>query len=285
MPEESYKPDWDGDLVVWKDHATWVNKLSDWIQEMLGGSPAETIASLGPQDLYWDDGTWLQIFEGALGADRSSLAAELGQDLSVGGLRVYHATRVHDAGIFRRDGLKINDPAEQAEAVRKVVTEEEELAFLRPTLEQRLSSFAKANRDRGWLSLSLDDRPHFEDSAFLIYGSEWQMVFLGELAWPVLRQRGVPTMLEIDIPMDWVRSESRAEFAMDMLQEWTRVKANSPDWSPGLDFTINLEHDVPPSRIVSHYHPASVKDWRYGGELRSGWPTSCPACASKDLES
>ena len=87
-------------------------------------------------------------------------------------------------------------------------------------------------------------------------------------------------MLEIDLPLDWVHPEARVELALALLQEWTRVAVNEPDWSPKIDFTFSLQHDLPADCIVGHYHPEVLIDTHHGFIRRRQLATTCPACTA-----
>lgn len=102
---------------------------------------------------------------------------------------------------------------------------------------------------------------------------------LGWSAHRALRRRGVPTILQIDLPFGLASDSTRRHFARTLLQEWTRVEVDKPDWTPALDFTICLRHDLPAEFVTGHYHPAKLKDPFHGQMLVKSASTRCPACA------
>jgi hypothetical protein len=106
------------------------------------------MSNMGEQELCWDDFEWLKILESKLAARPiESVIDDLASALDPVVLRVYHGCRVADAGVFHREGLRINSPEALAEDVRRIVAEESDLAWLRPTIESRLVAFEHRDRD------------------------------------------------------------------------------------------------------------------------------------------
>lgn len=235
---------------------------------------------MGEQDLCWDDSDWLhKVLAPELNCDLIILLDQLADAFDPISLRTYHGCRVEDAGVFHREGLRINDPEMLAEQVRRVVAEDDYLAWMRPDLEEKIAQWDARDRDTGRLYVCLDDRPQLDYIGhYALYGSEWVSAFLGHAGRRALLLRGVPTILEIDIPMSWVRPSTRSELAAKLLQEWTRQTVNKPTWIPSLDFSIILHHDIPPEHIAAHYHPAVLKcPFSQKQAIRSP-SVECPSC-------
>jgi hypothetical protein len=232
-------------------------------------------------DLCWDDSDWLRELDQVLRCTLEEVEFDLADALLAATVRASHATRVPDAGVYFREGLKRNDPARLESLARQIVVEEDELAWMRPRIDQMVSEFDARDRDTGRLYVCADDRPSLGDCGhYALYGSEWTLCLLGCSAHAVLRRRGVPTVLEIDLPLWAVHSEARESFAQTLLQEWIRIQVNAPNWVPELDFTFFQAKDIPAEWIVGHYHPAVVQDPLYGGIRRRTQATSCPHCSA-----
>lgn len=202
-------------------------------------------------------------------------------------LRTYHGCRVKDAGLFHRTGLHLNDPAALADQARRHVSEDDRLEWMRPKIDQMIEEFDSRERDTGRLYLCADDRGQLTDSAsghYCLYGSEWIQVLLGWGAHEVLRSRGVPTILEIDLPLAETSEWERQEFAQTLLQEWIHAAVNNPDWVRELDFTFMMRNNIPPSWVVGHFHPARLHDPFHKVWRKTADP-SCPHCRAISLAS
>ena len=281
LPSATLNP-WRGRLVHWKDRSTWFEVLSAWIAPHFRKNALDRLSRLRPKDVCWDDSDWLDVvLEPRLLVDIDTAVDLLAEALSGAVLRAFHGCRVDDAGTFHADGIRLNDPAKLTEEVRRIVAEEEDLAWRRATIERDLAAWDARERDTGRLYVCADDQPQLDRNGhYMLYGSEWISAFLGFSGHRALRRRGVPTMIELDLPFELATLNTRREFARKLLQEWVRVLVNDPTFVPKLDFTLILRIDLPPSMIVSHYHPEVLKDpfSRYS-RFQTEHPF-CPSCSS-----
>lgn len=264
--------------IGWKEQSSWLARLSAWLKPQLRRGALQRLRRSPDEDLYLDDPEWLDRLGSEMRRDVELVAEDLADDLLSARLSVFHASRVVDAGVVHREGLRINDPRFLADEARRIVAEEEDLAWMRPTLEARIAGFEHTDRDTGTLYVVADDRPFLKSSGhYLIYGSEWIQVLLGWGAHAALRRRGSPTIFEVEMPLHVVHSSSRTEFARDLLREWSRQQAASDAQSPELDFSFMLRRDLPPEWVVRHAHPARIRDpfhpgWHHNASL------GCPHC-------
>lgn len=267
--------------LIWKELYTWYQPLTDWLAFDLRAGGAERLRSLGEQDICWDDCDWLDlVLKPEASDDIETIIQSLGDELDRVLLRTYHGCRLDDAGVFHREGLLVNDPTKLENEVRRIVAEEEALAWMRPSLEDRIAAYDFRERDTGKLYLCLDDRPQLDHIGhYALYGSEWISAFLPASGRHVMRSRGVPTIVECDIPLSWTTPRTRDALARAFLQEWTRQTVNSPNWLPARDFSIILHHRVPPEHIVGHYHPAVLKCPFEGRREHVSAAIKCPSCA------
>lgn len=234
---------------------------------------------MGELDLSWDDYAWLEVAEGVLVRSIDGVASDLADTLSFASLRVYHGCRVIDAGVYHRGGIRRNDPVWLANEVRRIVAEEDELAWMRPGLEDRLRAFDVADRDTGNVFIVLDDRVMVERCGnYLIYGSEWITCFFDDRGRRVLCRRGAPTVIEVDFPLDEASTHARIDLARALLQEWTRIKVNRPSWVPKRDFSFCLKRDVPATWVVGHHHPEKIRDPYHLNSVHRSVVRTCPSC-------
>jgi hypothetical protein len=265
--------------LIWKARESWYPLITAWLNERMPQGAIHRLETRGELEYFWDDPEWLSVFADALDCGVEALTAEMAEQMAPLTLRAYHGCRVEDAGIYASDGLKLNDPADMDAFVRRIVGEEDTLAWMRPQLEQRLASFDHRERDRARLYVCLDDRALIDSAChYLIYGSEWVMAFLGFEGHEVLRSRGVPTVLEIDLPLAQVSSRQRRDLASDFLQEWTHTTVNKTGTVPLRDFTFCLRAPIAPQHIVGHRHPDDLVDVHHHYIRRRSPSTHCPSC-------
>lgn len=275
---------WNNRLIEWKLPGTWVPALSRWIRPHLNHHGIRGLRKLGDQDLCWDDYAWLEVAEYVLRGSIDYVADDLADALRFATLKAYHGCRVTDAGVYHREGIRRNDPVWLANEVRRIVREEADLAWMQPGIEERLDSFEAADRDTGNVFIIVDDRGMIErDGNYLLYGSEWITCVFDERGRRVLRRLGVPTVIEIDFPLAEAPIYYLPGLARSLLQEWTRIKVNQPDWVPHIDFSFCLKRDVPPTWVVGHHHPESVSDPYHSHIMRRTEVRTCPTCLAAKL--
>nr|WMC98893.1 hypothetical protein RAR13_09425 [Aminobacter aminovorans] len=275
---------WQQTIIDWRKPKSWISPLSRWLRPFLNECGIRHLQRMGEQDICWDDHEWLKTAQDVLRFEVEYVIERLSDALSFGTALTYHGCRTDDAGIYHRAGIRRNDPAALADEVRRIVREEERLAYLRPVIEQRLQDFDYKDRDTGRLYLAMDYQGLTDGAGhYLLYGSEWVQCVLGFEAHETLRRRGVPTILTVDMPLSMATSHERQLLAEVLLQEWTRVKVNRPDWVPELDFTFCLRMDVEGTMIVNHFHPEVICDPFYQNIRRRVSQQTCPNCADAGL--
>lgn len=279
VPTPSAEP-WRGRLVHWQDRTTWFGALETWLEaEWRPGAKARLRKRM--LDLCWDDSDWLDALERHVQPSVETLVEGLADDLAKATLRTFHGCRVPDAGVFHREGLRRNNPAELEALARRLVAEDDDLAWMRPKIEAMIAEFDDRERDTGRLYVCADERPQLDHSGhYLLFGSEWLQCLLGWGAHRALKRYGTPTVVEVDLPFDWASEGTRREFARHLLQEWTRVFVMGETFSPALDFSVILRRDIPAEKVVGHSHPRVLKNpfMQYLTE-RTADPT-CPHCVS-----
>lgn len=273
---------WQRTLIEWKRPASYVSPLSTWLRRGLNKKGIRHLHKLGEKDLAWDDSDWLKLTQRVLDDDVDDVVAILSDALSFARVRAFHGCRTADPGSYHQYGLRLNDPSVLAADLRALVFAEEGLAFYQANIDRMIAQFENRDRDHGQVHLALDDRTQTNDSGhYLLYGSEWMQCILGFGAHNALLKWGYPTIVLVDLPLNMVTSGTRDELARALLQEWTRIKVNRPDWVPERDFTFTLARAIPPDLVVGHEHPAWIRDPYYGGTRRPNDRLVCPSCSTR----
>jgi hypothetical protein len=240
-----------------------------------------------PKPHYIDDPDWVsEVLQSVIQEDVDCVREGLAAELIKHSIHAYHACRTQNADTYHQHGIRLNEPNEQAAEVRKIVEQEDGLASMRASIEKEIADFDAWDRDTGRVYLSADERSLIEDAGhYLIYGSEWIQCVLGWGAHSVLRARGVPTLIAVNLPLQTQSRQTRQELASKLLEEWTRIVANDGDpWVRDIDFSFILNDAVPSIWVMSHHHPAYVLDPYYQRIKRITVNPTCPACQSSASE-
>lgn len=269
---------WRERRIIWKQTDTWKPALTAWLAPRFREDGWKRLKPGVFRDLCWDDSDWLTVLQRSVRADVESIAESLADALDRSVLRVYHGCRTADARSYFEQGLRRHDRGEMRRQALEIVDTTEELAWLRGRVDD---SIARVNNtiDDGRLYVVVGDEAMLDHFAhYLIYGSEWLSGVLGHGGRRVLRERGTPTMIEIDLPLKYARFSVRKEFAEALLMEWTRLICNEPDWIAPISFSISLQFDLPPELVVGHYHPEEMIDPHEGHTKYRPATRTCAYC-------
>ncbi len=115
---------------------------------------------------------------------------------------------------------------------------------------------------------------------YLIQGSEYLMALAAHLGRSPsgedyhfrLRNYGIPTILEVDIPVALVPAAQHVEVAKMILSEWAQLTARRYLHFGDMPPCYVMHQDVPADCVRGHYHPERIVDAIKGTESIS---TAC----------
>ena len=203
---------------------------------------------------------------------RPTFIREVAADLSrhYAGFVGYHGCRPLDVTSYYREGLRCHDARtldecrETVHRITRLPSEDVEAAI--QALDRRF--------DVGCAYLVLDPRPLLRYSShYLIYGSEFTMAVLAELARQGhhnfqyrLRECGTPTLFQCHIPFSIVKERYIVEIAESLTDEAQHHRWATITSAPWRDHSVVLHQGVPASAIVDHEHPLELTDMHDGGK-------------------
>lgn len=194
-------------------------------------------------------------------------------------VKAFHGCRPRDLTSYLQHGLRGQDR-------RHLHTEFRELFSDWPAsdMDDAIRQFdARVNREQGkvWL-LACDDELIRRCGHYLIQGSEYLMALAGTLggqpAQRRLREVGIPTVIEVDLPMSFVSAEQRMEVARGILSEWGQIVAKRPLRMGNHPPCYVLDTSLPPQHIKGHFHPLSIPDPHGGYRPYLNLGRHCSAC-------
>jgi hypothetical protein len=145
----------------------------------------------------------------------------------------------------------------------------------------------RSTRERGAIWLVGDDREMVEQYGhYIIQGSEYLMALAAHLGFSprgedyrfLLRERGIPTVLEVDIPIEMVQWRDIEEVAKTLLSVWGQeVTKRRVGGSPSPCYVIRRTID--PRYIRNHTHPGRILDPHQGYIQYRNPQQTCDMCA------
>ncbi|MCS4306289.1 hypothetical protein M2404_000612 [Rheinheimera pacifica] len=155
-------------------------------------------------------------------------------------------------------------------------------------VENVISQFAdRGSAERGVMWLVGSDRFLVEECGhYLIQGSEYLMSLAANLSHSPnsedysrrLRKYGIPTVLEVDIPVSMLSLSQRTELAKMILSEWgqllTRRLLSLRDDPP----CYVIRQNIPSEYLRNHYHPNRITDPHKGRSIYINRHMTCDMC-------
>jgi hypothetical protein len=270
---------WQCRRIIWKQPGTWVPALTAWLAPSFRADAMRRLKPGVGRDLCWDDREWLDALSRCVKEGVEDLTDSLSDALLPSVVRTYHGCRTDDAGTYFRNGLLVHNREQLQAQARAIIDAHEELHYMKPQLDQAIAEVNnELDHSRAYVVVS--DEALLDDSAhYLIHGSEWIMSLFDDFGRSVLKRIGAPTLIEIDLPLSVLHSLDRRSFAEDMLQEWTRLACNGQEWVAPINCSFCVVQDVPPTWVVGHSHPTSMKDPHDGMRVYRSTVTTCKYCA------
>lgn len=235
-------------------------------------------------DLYQDDSEWIGMLESSLLAGFEETCVDFAEHLESFDLRVFHACRPIDVGEYIRGGLSV---ASWESRRHGLVESIRDLKISTTDADLLMQSFEEAapedDIDIDAVFVAVDNRHLIQSCGhYLILGSEWIAAYLGQAYYSALRERGIPTLLHLRLPLSWTSSQARAELARELFREWTRLTALRESSVRDIDFTFRLTTAIPPENLLDHTHPEQIPDPHHPqgwGRIWRNPNTRCPHCS------
>lgn len=262
-------------LFDWIDREAWLAEVPKYASAILTRQVQAKIAKARPK-CWSDDFTWLPAENG----EERFLNAFADYYENI---RAFHGCRPVDLKSYFDHGLQ----GQTAE-----VLEMQFLSIFRDLPEQKLRQAleefsARKESERGRFWVVLDEGELIERCGhYLIQGSEYLMALAATLCRLApgedyrmrLRNHGIPTILELHIPIRHLLKPQVNVLARLVLAAWGEVVAKR-QLGMGYSPCLTVRRTVEPQYIVGHTHPARIRDPHLGRSTYINKDTRCAYCA------
>lgn len=245
-------------VLDWRDRRKWLMAVPRYASQVLTSDVRKFIEDQRPK-CWSDDLNWLPNHEELLPAFSEKLWSYYTH------AKAFHGCRPETLATYFEHGLQGQNPERILQQFRALY------ADLPPAvLERAIKRMSGRGADeRGSIWLSTDDKQMIRDHGhYIISDSEYLLSLAAHIVtgdpWGEdyrlrLRNVGIPTILEINIPVALIPSSERLAGARVILSHWGQRRARKllgSSSSPG----YRLRTDLPPECIKAHYHPARIVD-------------------------
>lgn len=250
----------------WKDYKNWAtlaqNCLSIETRDCLMSASSETYKSA--DDSY----SLCPLFGGETecGKRIDEFAADFfGRVTSI---RAFHCTRVETPASFNENGIlakDLNELLDELFALLKVHVPSVSYSDIEAASKK---AFPNESPRSTAVNVGIDDRFLIDRCGhYLLYGSESILAVVRQLEEAMgqdlaylLKTRGNPTVVEVDIPIDMLDAPTQLALAREILFTYAYNSFHKKNEARQLDFGIRLQDGVPSQWVAGSYHPINIRD-------------------------
>lgn len=247
-------------VLDWRNRRAWLQHVRSYAKPLLTPSLAKVLEQCSPQ--CWSDVMdWLP--------NHDDLVPEFCDRMSAfyTHFKAFHGCRPESLSSYYEHGLR----GQNADSIIKKFRQL--FADLPPTsLDQAIEKMKhRESSERGKIWLSVDDRQMVREFGhYIINGSEYLLALAAKLGGGRydedyrlrLRTIGIPTVLEVDVPIELITPAQKLDVAKIILSEWGQLRTKRPlgiSSSP----SYVVRSDIPAECIKAHYHPAKIRDFHH----------------------
>ena len=248
------------EILDWRRRRSWQYAFRQFAGHLLDGSVRDHLVRNKPRACWSDNFSWLpspDVVEEIAWCLREHYSHVKG----------FHASRPRSVKSYYELGLMGLDVTVAQKSFKEIFADVDELK-----LEAAIDQMATRNRlDQGKIYFCADEETLIKESGhYLIQGSEYLMALAatlmsgsGEDYRLRLRKFGVPTIFEVDIPIECVPFEQTFDLARLMTSAWGQtVTKRRLGLADSVCYVIH--GNIEPSNIRSHFHPMVVADPHFG---------------------
>jgi hypothetical protein len=260
----------------WRRRRAWLASMRQFAAHLLSAEVRRHVAQTRPE-CWSDDLSWLP--------DADSLLPELVRALKrhYTHYKGFHGCRPLRVQSYYEQGLVGQNGALLVQAFREIYSD-----VPPEQLDRAIEVFSdRAAKEQGkvWL-VGTEEFLVRACGHYMIQGSEMLMSLAARLGPSPsgedyrfrLRRYGVPTILEVDVPVALIPPAQHFEVARTMLSEWGQLAARRPLRMGSIPPCYVVSEPIPPQCIVSHQHPARIYDPHQGRRVFTNTQLSCDVC-------
>lgn len=272
----------------WAKSDQWVPHAFNSLKQVTSLHAIQQVTADPPDYFNTEDFEWVTDYQRV---DEERSATHIREDyigrFSEGflSLLLFHGCRPEDLGHYFNHGIVPLDTDQFVQQARTLFLSGRYPELSEAHFEQALAEIDVHGR-QGRLYLAVDRKglesygPHY-----ILYGSEFLQAIASGLGRLTMRdyrkelsREGIPTVIECEIPVDYLSRNTLGHLACAALEIALNLKIGRWESVPMVDITFELYSSIPPDMIVDHYHPSSLVDPFKGNEESELSMIECQYC-------
>lgn len=258
----------------WRKRCSWLNSIRFYAHDLLTEKTRESLQRERPK-CWADKPVWLPDHEVLVPAFCERMSRYYTH------VKAFHGCRPESLALYYSHGLLGQDSKRIASKFREIFADVS-TAEIDRAIEQ-----SQSGGEPGKIFLTADDGKMINGFGhYVIHGSEYLLGLATKLTrsnpYEDYRQRlrtvGVPTVLEVDIPVSYLTHHQKLSLARTILAAWGQLQTRRA-LSLGSAPCYVINQNIPPECIKGHYHPTQIHDAHSAsGELYINCKSACDMC-------
>lgn len=264
-------------VLDWRSRANWLQKIHVYAATVLDADVVKFLRDTSPEDCWSDDMSWLP--DERLVDDFTDALCDYYESV-----KAFHGCRPTEMTSYYSDGLVGQDGRYVESRFRELYADVPSAALQRAIDELR----ERGEMEHGKIHfVGTEEELITQCGHYLIQGSEYLMSLAaalcthhatGEDFRMRLRNFGIPTIIEANIPIKLIPDWNMQEMAQVMISEWGKKLLNlEDDGEPRM--CVILNQNLPAKYIVNHSHPKQIRDPHMAYSIYRSPSTVCEWCA------
>ena len=265
-------------VLDWRTENDWLSELSNYAGDLLGNELLEEIRENGIKGCWSDDMSWLP------GKDIDKEVEARFVDY-YSHVKAFHGCRPLTVRSYYESGILGQNRGKITEQFKSVFSDVDDAL-----LEEAIRDLEdRGHREDGKVYFVCDDQDLIESCGhYLIQGSEYIMAMATSLYRLSgrqedyrlrLREIGIPTVFEVDIPLEVIPNYQISEVVGAILATWGTLNLFPDDYYKQ-DMSFVIHDDLPPRCIIGHSHPEKILDPHFGNSWYRFSDLCCDVCRS-----
>lgn len=258
----------------WRNRRSWLSSIRFYAHDLLTEEVRDFLRR-ERLECWSDDLSWLPNHQHLVPAFSERMFLYYTHVKAFHGCRPDSLASYYAQGLLGQDGERLNKKFREIFA-------DVDASDVEHVIEQ-----SKSEAEPGQIFLTADDRKMINGYGhYAISGSEYLLGLAAKLPprrpredhRQRLRQFGIPTVFEVDIPMTHLNHHQRMSLTKTILSAWGQLLAKRPVGT-GSAPCFAIRQDLPPEHIKDHYHPEQIHDAHSDcGEMYVNDKTKCELC-------
>jgi hypothetical protein len=263
-------------ILDWRDKKKWTSDLNSYAKKILNKKLVNQLLDNDIKGCWADDMSWLP--EQNIVKSFKKLFEKFYTHI-----KCFHGSRPINVSSYYENGL-VGQNRDVIESQFRELFSDVDINLIEKCIE-KLNN--RGESEKGKIYFACNDNNLIEDSGhYLIQGSEYIM----SLATCLVRQNnhnedfrlrlreiGIPTIFEVDIPLEYIPGYQINELVQSIIAAWGNQHL-FPDEYHDHEMGFVIYKDIEPSNIVDHWHPKRIKDPHSGHVWYYSEVTVCEMC-------